>query len=129
MLQLCERCMGTQYKLDEDLVEKVQRKATKLVPPIRHLPYEERLQCLGLPEPSLMYRRLCGDMIMTYNILHGHLDIDESIFCKILGLLCHRWSPQNGSPLTICGKLCCYGWFPGPSTAAIDGPPRPSVAP
>ena len=45
------------------------------------------------------------------------------------GLSCHRWSPQNGSPRTICGKLCCHGWSPGPSTAAIDGPPGPSVAP
>ena len=77
--------METLYgdKLDEDLVEKVQRKATKLVPSIRHLPYNERLQCLGLP--SLKYRRLHGDMIMTYNILHGYLDNNESIFfCKIL---------------------------------------------
>ena len=39
-------------------------------------------------------------------------------------LSCQRWSPQNGSPRAICGKLCCYGWSPGPSTAAIDGPPR-----
>ena len=54
---------GPNYKLDEDLVEKVQRKATKLVPSIRHLPYKERLRCLGLP--SLKYQRLCGDMIMT----------------------------------------------------------------
>ena len=30
--------------------------------------------------------------------------------------------PQNGSPWTICGKLCFYGWSPGPSMAAIDGP-------
>ena len=68
----------TTYKVDEDIIEKVQRKATKLVPSIRHLSYEERLQHLGLP--SLKYRRFHGDMIMTYNLLHGHLDIDESLF-------------------------------------------------
>ena len=55
---------GPNYKLDEDLVEKVQRKATKLVSSIRYLLYEERLRCLGLP--SLKYQRLRGDMIMTY---------------------------------------------------------------
>ena len=38
---------GPNYKLDEDLVEKVQRKATKLVPSIRHLSYNERLRCLA----------------------------------------------------------------------------------
>ena len=77
---------GPTYKVDEDLIEKVQRKATKLVPSIRHLSYEERLQCLGLP--SLKYRRFCGDMIMTYNLLYGHLDIDESLlnFLQDLGI-------------------------------------------
>ena len=44
---------GPTYKVDEGLIEKVQRKATKLVPSIRYLSYEERLQCLGLP--SLKY--------------------------------------------------------------------------
>ena len=34
---------GPNYKVDEDSIEKVQRKATKLVPSINHLPYEERL--------------------------------------------------------------------------------------
>ena len=38
------------------------------------------------------------------------------------GLSCHRWSPQNRSLWTICGKICCCGWSPGPSMAAIDGP-------
>ena len=66
------------YKIDKDLIEKVQRKATKLVPSIRHLSYEERFQHLGLP--SLKYRRFHDDMIMTYNLLHGHLDSDESLF-------------------------------------------------
>ena len=59
--------MGPNYKFDEDLVEKVQRKATKLVPSIRYLLYEERLRCFGLP--TLKYQRLSGDKIMTYNIL------------------------------------------------------------
>ena len=56
----------------EDLIEKVQRKATKLVPSISHLSYEERLQRLELP--SLKYRRLRGDMIMTYKLLQGHYE-------------------------------------------------------
>ena len=41
--------MGTFYGdqitnyVDKDLIKKVQRKATKLVPSIKHLPYKERL--------------------------------------------------------------------------------------
>ena len=50
--------MGPTYKVD-DLIEKVQRKATKLVPSIRHLSYEERFQHLGLP--SLKYQRFHDD--------------------------------------------------------------------
>jgi len=57
---------GPNYKIDEDSIEKVQRKATKLVPSICHLPYEERLQYFGLP--SLKYQRFHGDMIMAYNV-------------------------------------------------------------
>ena len=56
------------------------------------------------------------------------------------GLSCHRWSPQNGSPRTICGKLCCYGWSPrtkygchrwSPRTicGAVSGPPLPQMVP
>ena len=66
--------------MDEDLVEKVQIYSTKLVPSISHLPYEERLKCFKLP--SLKYRRLCSDIIMTYNRLHGHLNVCESSYLQ-----------------------------------------------
>ena len=48
-------------------LEKVQRRATKLVPSIRDKTYEERLRILGLP--SLKYRRIRGDMIQVYKFL------------------------------------------------------------
>ena len=31
-------------------------------------------------------------------------------------------SPPQLAPRTICGKLCCRRWPPGPSMAAMDGP-------
>ena len=42
-------------------IEAVQRRATKQVPGLKDLSYEERLQKLNLP--TLKFRRLRGDMI------------------------------------------------------------------
>ena len=44
---------GPFYKCDENLVEQVQRKATRLDKSVSHLSYEERLRHLNLP--SLKY--------------------------------------------------------------------------
>jgi len=54
------------------VVEKVQKRATKLVHECKHLPYTDRLQYLKLP--TLKYRRHRGDMIETYKIIHGLYD-------------------------------------------------------
>ena len=50
----------------------VQRRATKLIPQIKELTYENRLRTLNLP--TLKYRRYRGDMIETYKILHKKYD-------------------------------------------------------
>ena len=49
-------------------MEKVQRRATKLLQNISHLSYPERLAALILP--TLAYRRIRGDMIETFKIFH-----------------------------------------------------------
>ena len=49
---------------DRKLVERVQRRATRILPDLRHLTYEDRLKALKLP--SLQYRRLRGDMILMF---------------------------------------------------------------
>lgn len=69
---------GPFNRADQKLVERVQRRATKLVVEVRHLPYTERLRYLGLP--SLYYRRRRGDMIQVYQVLHGGVDVAADIF-------------------------------------------------
>ena len=69
---------GPFYLLDQQKIENVQRKATKLTQEIRHLQYEDRFLFLKLP--SLYYRRYCGDMIMTFNLIHYHFNLDPSLF-------------------------------------------------
>ena len=49
------------HKRHQLQVEKVQRRATEMIPELKCLPYEDRLQTLKLP--SLMHRRRRGDMI------------------------------------------------------------------
>ena len=59
-------------------IEAVQRRATKMIPSLRNLPYNERLQKLKLP--SLVYRRRRGDMIQTYKFVHNIWNIDDDLF-------------------------------------------------
>ncbi len=55
-------------------LEKVQRAATRWVPSLRDLSYEERLKKLQLP--TLTERRERGDMIMMYKCVEGIEKID-----------------------------------------------------
>ena len=77
-LEYCNVVWGPFNRADQKLVERVQRRATKLVEDVRSLPYPERLRALGLP--SLYYRRQRGDMIMVYQILHSGVDLDPEVF-------------------------------------------------
>jgi len=59
-------------KCDIEQIEKIQRRATKLVISLRKLPYKERLLRLNLH--TLKYRRLLGDMIEVFKIVHNVYD-------------------------------------------------------
>ena len=56
-------------KKDIMRLEKVQRRATKLIPSLHNLSYSERLVKLGLP--TLTYRRDRQDLVQVFNILNS----------------------------------------------------------
>ena len=54
---------------DIELIEGVQRRATKVVKDVEHLHYNDRLEHLGLM--CLHTRRIKSDLIDTYEIING----------------------------------------------------------
>ena len=59
-------------KRDILTIERVQKRATKMVKECIGLNYVERLKALELP--TLCYRRIRGDMIMVYNMMNNESD-------------------------------------------------------
>ena len=81
-LEYCVQAWRPYLKKDIEKIEKVQRRATKLISECSKLSYEERLKVAGLP--SLEARHNRGDLIEVFKILKGFSKVDYTHFFQLV---------------------------------------------
>ena len=79
-LEYCIQAWRPYCKKDIDKLERIQRRATKMIPELRDLSYENRLLQCGLT--TLETRRL-RDQIEVFKIVNGYEDVDRNMFFKL----------------------------------------------
>ena len=77
-LEYCIQAWRPHYQKDIDILERVQRRATRMIEGYKSIPYEERLQLLKLT--TLETRRLRGDLIETFKIMRGFSNLNLLVF-------------------------------------------------
>ena len=105
ILEYCGQAWCPWLRQDIDLLENVQRRAVRAVSGLNGT-YEEKL--LSLNMLSLEQRRLRGDMIETYKLLHNFEDIDPSTFFY-LSANNHNYATRHSAVVSENIAIPSYG--------------------
>ena len=97
-LEYCIQAWRPYCKKDIDMLERVQRRATKMIQKPRNISYGLRLKECGLT--ILETRRLRGDQIEVFKILNGYENIDRNIFFTV------NEERTRGHGVTLAKKQC-----------------------
>ena len=117
------------YQMDKLAVEMIYRRATKLVPHLKYLSYEQRL--VSIRHPLLVFRKRWGDVIQVYKIMNGIDRLDPRAFfnralnertrghsqrlfvgrCR-LEIIKKLIQPASGSGLELIIRSCCHSHYP-----------------
>ena len=80
-LEYCIQAWRPNMRKNIDKLERVQRRATRLISEISQLSYEELLQQCRLT--TLETRRIRGDQIEVFKIMHGYEGLNKDTFFRI----------------------------------------------
>ena len=81
IMEYANTIWGSHFLLDKRRLERVQRRATKMIPSLNDKSYQHRLTSLDLP--SLTYRSTRGDLSFLYKLINGYFNLDFSTFLTL----------------------------------------------
>ena len=98
-LDYCVQAWRPYLKKDIDVLERVQRRATRMVEECKGKGYEERLRIMNLT--TLETRRVRGDLIQVYKILNQIDNVDEHLYFER-----HRVGAGERGSVVTRGNSC-----------------------
>ena len=80
-LEYCIQAWRPHLRKDIDKLERVQRRATRMIPEKLTRCYEDRLKLCNLT--TLEKRRITGDQIDVFKIMHGYEGLYKNMFFRL----------------------------------------------